>query len=217
MAARLPQRRQALRLPPAKIHSAPPPARPPAAADARRTQDVFSTVACLASAPQDDDNTKEALRYSAALLGELRTTLLRCERCEGGAVVEASGGGQRLQWRWQCCKCSGSGVKPVQPTLWRRLAHVPHAHTHTPALIATAHYCNAHPAPPRAPLCTLPPGCSPQKYYELYLQACDELRNLEVRAVCVPVVCVSVVCVRWAVGEHRTLCVRWGRGQECAC
>jgi hypothetical protein len=26
---------------------------------------------------QDDDNMKEALRYSAALLGELRTSLLR--------------------------------------------------------------------------------------------------------------------------------------------
>ena len=33
---------------------------------------------CLGLYPlQDDDNTKEALRYSAALLGELRTTLLR--------------------------------------------------------------------------------------------------------------------------------------------
>ena len=24
--------------------------------------------------------------------------------------------------------------------------------------------------------------CSPQKYYELYMQACDELRNLEASA-----------------------------------
>ena len=75
---------------------------------------------------------KEALRYSAALLGELRTSLLRC------------GGGGSSRPRLPPAALPGPVVPlstPINPPQW----------------------C-----------------CSPQKYYELYMQACDELRNLEV-------------------------------------
>lgn len=57
-------------------------------------------------ATQDDDNTKEALRYSAALLGELRTSLLRW----AGYALEAA----LPLW------CPGSAVRvPLSLHTWR--------------------------------------------------------------------------------------------------
>lgn len=63
-------------LPPAfpRLHcraSSWPPSLLPAPADAHRS------ACAIPARTQDDDNMKEALRYSAALLGELRTSLLR--------------------------------------------------------------------------------------------------------------------------------------------
>lgn len=43
-------------------------------------------------AVQDDDNMKEALRYSAALLGELRTSLLRWVQSQQGGGQGTVGG-----------------------------------------------------------------------------------------------------------------------------
>jgi hypothetical protein len=83
---------------------------------------------------QDDDNMKEALRYSAALLGELRTSLLRCggrssgkqeqqQAAAAAAAVDRSRSnmleGSGRQWRlagWHArLKCATNICRSPQP------------------------------------------------------------------------------------------------------